>query len=111
MTIYQIAKEQTQVSKLTQNFVSAKAEKEALYDEINAHDREPVEIYRFKSFNEAKEQFNKIKDSFNVDNQVSLKSYNNFTTAFLTVYELVEWKIDEDGEIIEGGDVWDWFIV
>ena len=111
MTIYQITKEQTQVSKLTHNFTSAKKEKEALYNEIITHDREPVEMYRFESFDEAKKQFSKIKDGFAADDQVTLGSYNNFTTASFTVYELVEWTADEDGEITEGGDVWDWFIV
>jgi hypothetical protein len=115
MTIYQITEEQCQVTKPTSKFTSAEKKKEALYALVVANDRNPEKIYRSSSLEEAKEQFAKIKASIGVNevNEMAgmIGDYNGFTTASFTVFELVEWEVNEDGDIIEGGDVWDWFMV
>ena len=106
MTIYAIQKENCQVSKLTGNFSSAQKAKEALYDEVVNHDREPEELIRFENLEESRAEFERIVEPC----RVKFGSYNGFTTANFTLYELVEWKVDEDEQIVEGGDVWDWEI-
>lgn len=114
MTIYQITEEKSQVTKPTSKFTSAEKTKEALYALVVANDRNPEEIYRSTSLEEAKEQFAKIKASIGINEKSMVGmvgDYNGFTTICFTVFELVEWEVNEDGDIIEGGDVWDWFMV
>lgn len=111
MKAYIITKEQCQVTKSRRNFTSNLRTREALFDEIDTGDRDPEELFRYNSIEEAQAKFQEIVNALIIPEEVKFGSYNNFLTAFITVYELYEWNVDDDGEIIDGGDVWERVVV
>lgn len=103
MTIYTISKERCEIRGL-ENIKS----KEMMLDTVLAGDREPMEIARYTDLEEAKAEFTKLTKDFKSDIKTT-KGSGVYCTNF-DLYTLEEWNADEDGEIIDGGDIWEWSI-
>lgn len=103
MTAYIINKEMCEIRGL-ENIKS----KGMMIQIILEGDREPIEIARYTDLEEAKSAFKKLTNSKNCDIKTT-KVSGVYCTNF-DLYTLEEWNTDEDGDIIDGGDIEDWII-
>lgn len=104
MTVYIIYKEMCEIRGL-KNIKS----KEMILDMVLAGDREPMEIARYTDSEEANAAFKEMTKDFKNCDIKTVKERGVYCTDF-DLYTLEEWNADEDGDIIDGGDVWDWVI-
>lgn len=104
MTVYIINKEMCEIRGL-KNIKSI----ETMLQTILAGDREPIEIARYTDLEEAKAAFTKLTKDFKNCDIKTTKVSGVYCTNF-DLYTLEEWNADEDGEIIDGGDIWEWSI-
>lgn len=104
MTVYIINKEMCEIRGL-KNIKS----KEMMLDTVLAGDREPIEVARYTDSEEAKAAFTKLTKDFKNYDIKTTKWGGDYCTDF-DLYTLEEWNADEDGEIIDGGDIWEWVI-
>lgn len=105
MVTYIINKERCEIRGL-KNIKS----KEMMLQTVLAGDREPMEIARYTDLEEAKKAFKKLTNFKSCDIK-TVKERGVYCTDF-DLYTLEEWNVDEDGDgdIIDGGDVWDWVV-
>lgn len=107
MTIYTISKEHCEV-RLSREL--SNENKEQLFSEVMSGDREPIELDRFTNLEKAKAAFKELT-ACREDESVKTSRYAGVNLANFQLYTLEERNVDEDGEIIDGGDVWEWEIV
>lgn len=107
MTIYTISKELCEV-RLSREL--SDENKEQLFNEAMSGDREPIELDRFTDLEKAKAAFKELT-ACRQDESVKRSRYAGINLASFQLYTIEEWNVDEDGEIIDGGDVWEWEIV
>ena len=103
MTVYIINKEMCEIRGLKDI-----KSKEMMFQKILEGDREPIEIARYTAFEDAKKAFKELTKDFKSDIKTTKQS-GVYCTNF-DLYTLEEWSTDEAGEIIDGGDIWDWSI-
>ena len=104
MTVYIINKEMGEIRGL-ENIKS----KGMMIQKILEGDREPIEIARYTDLEEAKAAFTKLTKDFKNYDIKTTKVGGDYCTDF-DLYTLEEWNTDEDGDIIDGGDIEDWII-
>ena len=107
MTIYTISKELCEV-RLSREL--SDENKEQLFNEAMSGDREPIELDRFTDLEKAKAAFKELTEC-RQDESVKTSRYAGINLANFHLYTIEEWNVDEDGDIIDGGDVWEWKIV
>lgn len=104
MTAYIINKEMCEIRGL-KNIKS----KEMILDMVLAGDREPIEVARYTDSEKAKAAFTKLTKDFKNYDIKTTKVSGVYCTDF-DLYTLEEWNTDEDGDIIDGGDIEEWII-
>lgn len=104
MTIYTISKERCEIRGLKDI-----KSKEMMFQKILEGDREPIEIDRYTDLEEAKAAFTNLTKDFKNSDIKTVKERGVYCTDF-DLYTLEEWNTDEDGDIIDGGDIWEWSI-
>ena len=104
MTIYTISKERCEI----RGFENIKS-KEMMFQKILEGDREPIEIARYTDLEEAKAAFTNLTKDFKNCDIKTTKVGGDYCTDFY-LYTLEEWNTDEDGDIIDGGDIEEWII-
>ena len=107
MTIYTISKELCEV-RLSREL--SDENKEQLFNEAMSGDREPIELDRFTELEKAKAAFKELT-ARRQDESVKTSRHAGINLASFQLYTIEEWNVDEDGDIIDGGDVWEWKIV
>ena len=107
MTIYMISKELCEV-RLSREL--SDENKEQLFNEAMSGDREPIELDRFTELEKAKAAFKELT-ACRQDESVKTSRHAGINLASFQLYTIEEWNVDEDGDIIDGGDVWEWKIV
>lgn len=107
MTIYTISKELCEV-RLSRELSGEN--KEQLFNEAMSGDREPIELDRFTDLEKAKAAFKELT-ACRQDESVKASRYAGINLASFQLYTIEEWNVDEDGDIIDGGDVWEWEIL
>ena len=107
MTIYTISKELCEI-RLSRKLSGEN--KEQLFNEAMSGDREPIELDRFTDLEKAKAAFKELT-ACRQDESVKTSRYAGINLASFQLYTIEEWNVDEDGDIIDGGDVWEWEIV
>lgn len=107
MTIYTISKELCEIKPSRE---LSGENKEQLFNEAMRSDREPIEIERFTDLEEAKAAFKELA-ACRQNESVKTSRYAGINLASFQLYTIEEWNVDEDGDIIDGGDVWGWKIV
>lgn len=103
MTVYIINKEMCEIRGL-KNVKNI----ETMLQTVLAGDREPMEIARYTDSEEANAAFKELTKDFKSDIKTT-KGSGVYCTNF-DLYTLEEWNTDEDGDIIDGGDIWEWSI-
>ena len=104
MTVYIINKEMCEIRGL-KNIKSI----EMMLQTVLAGDREPMEISRYTDLEDAKKAFKEMTKDFKNCDIKTTKVGGDYCTDFY-LYTLEEWNTDEDGDIIDGGDIEDWII-
>lgn len=104
MTVYIINKEMCEIRGFKNN-----KSIETMLQTVLAGDREPIEIARYTDLKDAKAAFTKLTKDFKDSDTKTVNVKGIYYTNF-NLYTLEEWNTDEDGEIIDGGDIWDWVI-
>lgn len=107
MTIYTISKELCEV-RLSRELSGEN--KEQLFNEAMSGDREPIELDRFTDLEKAKAAFKELT-ACRQDESVKASRNAGINLASFQLYTIEEWNVDEDGDIIDGGDVWEWAII
>lgn len=107
MTIYTISKELCEV-RLSRKISGEN--KEQLFNEAMSGDREPIELDRFNDLEKAKAAFKELT-ACRQDESVKTSRHADINLASFQLYTIEEWNVDEDGDIIDGGDIWEWEIV
>ena len=107
MTIYTISKELCEV-RLSRELSGEN--KEQLFNEVMSGDREPIELDRFTELEKAKAAFKELT-ACRQDESVKTSRCAGINLASFQLYTIEEWNVDEDGDIIDGGDIWEWEIV
>ena len=111
MTIYTISKELCEI-RLSRELSGEN--KEQLFNEAMSGDLEPIELDRFTDLEKAKAAFKELTaelTAYRQDESVKTSRYAGINLAIFQLYTIEEWNVDEDGDIIDGGDVWEWEIV
>lgn len=107
MTIYTISKELCEI-RLSHEL--SDENKEQLFNAAMSGDREPIELDRFPDIEKAKVAFKELTE-FRQDESVKTSRYAGINLASFQLYTIEEWNVDEDGDIIDGGDIWEWEIL
>lgn len=107
MTIYTISKALCEV-RLSREL--SNENKEQLFNAAMSGDREPIELDRFPDIEKAKAAFKELT-ACREGESVKTSRYAGVNLANFQLYTLEERNVDEDGEIIDGGDVWEWEIL
>lgn len=107
-TIYLITKESFEIR--NRSYLKLQ-DKDYLYGQATSGDREPSEIARFTDITSAQEAFKKIIDGIYIPGEVTVSNHSGIYFAEFDLYEVTEYNVNGDGDIIDGGDVSNWLIV